>query len=325
MKDLKFKLLKGLGHLPIHVQIRHCLEYAIGFGQLPPSTRLPSVRELATELAVAPNTVSRAYQELRESGLLVTKPGRGTFVSDLLESEFSTIVSGSSLKRMLQPAIASAQAVGFSRSEIMEATDELLADRRITVGFVAINRTILDKWSAILEQEFGDLGICVTGFTLDEVHQDLNEVLFRLQSAHRVFTLVTTYADVRGLLHAHGKKVSALLSELSAATHQKLANLLGTGLIGLVCRDFYASSLLGIISAYVDPERVRCVSPDDENGVRCLIEEAKVIVHTLAATEQLIPLARPETKLIEVEFVPNRANFEQLHSILKQEAIRLST
>lgn len=63
MKNLTINLLKGPGHLPIHLQIMHCLEYAIGFGQLPPGTRLPSVRELATELQVAPNTVARAYAE----------------------------------------------------------------------------------------------------------------------------------------------------------------------------------------------------------------------------------------------------------------------
>ena len=177
MKNLNIKLLEGPGHLPIHLQIRHCLEYAIGFGQLPPGTRLPSVRELAIELEVAPNTVARAYQELQEGGLLVTQPGRGTFVSTLTEGESPTTVTGSALQNILQPAIASAQAIGFSRSEIMEAVGELLADNRIAVGFVGINQLVVDKWSAILEQEFDDLGIQVTSLTLDEVSQNPAEAL----------------------------------------------------------------------------------------------------------------------------------------------------
>jgi len=321
MKNLNIKLLEGPGHLPIHLQIRHCLEYAIGFGQLTPGTRLPSVRELAIELEVAPNTVARAYQELQEGGLLVTQPGRGTFVSMLTEGESPTTVTGSALQSILQPAIASAQAIGFSRSEIMEVVDGLLADSRIAVGFVGINQRIVDKWSAILEQEFDDLGIQVTRLTLDEVRQNLTEALRKLQPVSRVFTLVTTYADVRSLLHPHGKKISVLLSELSSVTHQKLANLPRTGLIGLVCRDFYVSSLLGIISVYADSERVRRVSPDDENELRALIEEAEIVLHTLAAVEQVIPLVKPETKLVELEFVPNRASFEQLRLILGQEAV----
>ena len=321
MMNLNIKLLEGPGHLPIHLQIRHCLEYAIGFGQLTPGTRLPSVRELAIELAVAPNTVARAYQELQEGGLLVTQPGRGTFVSMLTEGESPTKVTGSALQNILQPAIASAQAIGFSRSEIMEAVGELLAENRIAVGFVGINQLVVDKWSAILEQEFDDLGIQVTSLTLDEVRQNPAEALRKLQSATRVFTLITTYAEVRSLLHPHDKKISALLSELSSATHQKLANLPRTGLIGLVCRDFYVSSLLGIISVYVDPERARRVSPDDENELRALIEEAEIVVHTLAAAEQVIPLVKSETKLVELEFVPNRVSFEQLRLVLGQEAV----
>ena len=320
MKNLNIKLLEGPGHLPIHLQIKHCLEYAIGFGQLTSGTQLPSVRELAIELEVAPNTVARAYQELQGGGLLVTQPGRGTFVSMLIEGESPTTVTGSALQNILQPAIASAQAIGFSRSEIMEVLDELLADNRIAVGFVGINQRVVDKWTAILEREFDDLGIQVTSLTLDEVCQNLAEALRKLQSAPRVFTLVTTYADVHNLLHPHGKKISALLSELSSATHQKLGNLSRTSLIGLVCRDFYVSSLLGIISVYADPERLRRVSPDDENEVRALIEEAEVVVHTLPAADQVVPLAKPETKLVELEFVPNRASFEQLRLVLRQEA-----
>jgi GntR family transcriptional regulator len=303
MDKFSIKLLEGAGYLPIHRQIKNGLEYAIGFGQLPAGTRLPSVRELASELKVAPNTVARAYQELQEDGFLVTQPGRGTFVSDLVETDTSSQVSRSTLQGVLQPAIASAFAIGFSRDEIIEGVNEILADKKIIVGFVGINQLLVDKWTAILEREFRDLGMQVLGFVLDEVRQDLTGTLRKLQAAHRVFTGVPTYAEVRRLLGDHNKKVSALLSELSVATHQVLANLPPTGLIGLVCRDFYVSSFLGVISAYVDSDRVRRVSPDDDDGIRKLVAEADV--------------AQPETKLIELEFVPNRASFEQLRSMLR--------
>ncbi len=49
-------------------------------GRLTPGTRLPTVRELATQLSMAVNTVARAYRELESDGVIVTEGRRGTFV-----------------------------------------------------------------------------------------------------------------------------------------------------------------------------------------------------------------------------------------------------
>jgi GntR family transcriptional regulator len=54
----------------------------IAIGALIPGAPVPSVRELASELRVNPNTVARAYQRLTENGVLIVKRGEGTYVSD---------------------------------------------------------------------------------------------------------------------------------------------------------------------------------------------------------------------------------------------------
>ena len=76
---------------PPYEQIRAQLEGMIGAGRLSPDTRLPPVRQLATDLRLAPGTVARAYRELESAGLLVTRGRRGTFVVGADEVDVDTI------------------------------------------------------------------------------------------------------------------------------------------------------------------------------------------------------------------------------------------
>ncbi|WP_454083315.1 GntR family transcriptional regulator [Georgenia sp. Marseille-Q6866] len=67
---------------PPFAQLRAQLTAQIGDGTLRPGDRLPTVRALADELGIAPNTVARAYRELEADGLLVGRGRAGTFVTD---------------------------------------------------------------------------------------------------------------------------------------------------------------------------------------------------------------------------------------------------
>ena len=66
---------------PIYAQIVENIKTQIATGILQKDDRLPSVRELAAELAINPNTIQRAYRELEAQGFIVTVPGKGCFVS----------------------------------------------------------------------------------------------------------------------------------------------------------------------------------------------------------------------------------------------------
>ena len=67
---------------PIYRQIVDQVRQAVAGGTLRPGDRLPSVRDLALELAVNPNTIAKAYQELERDGVIETPRGRGSFVAD---------------------------------------------------------------------------------------------------------------------------------------------------------------------------------------------------------------------------------------------------
>ena len=70
---------------PIYAQIIDGFREQIAGGVLQPGDKLPSVRELAAELAINPNTIQRSYRRLEMEGWIATVPGKGCFVSGLPE------------------------------------------------------------------------------------------------------------------------------------------------------------------------------------------------------------------------------------------------
>ena len=66
---------------PIYEQIQAELRRLMLTGALPPGSRLPSVRELAGQLAINPNTIQRAYEALEKEGYVYSVPGKGSFAA----------------------------------------------------------------------------------------------------------------------------------------------------------------------------------------------------------------------------------------------------
>jgi len=68
--------------VPIYVQLISQIKHLIASGRLSTGSELPPIRTLAEQLLINPNTVARAYRELESAGLLTTRRGAGTYVSD---------------------------------------------------------------------------------------------------------------------------------------------------------------------------------------------------------------------------------------------------
>ena len=75
-------IIKPQSRLPIFEQLKAQILEFIAVGILAPDDKLPSVRSLAAELAINPNTVAKAYQELELQGYLYTVAGKGCFILD---------------------------------------------------------------------------------------------------------------------------------------------------------------------------------------------------------------------------------------------------
>ena len=106
---------------PIYEQIRDGLKKLIVTGAMAPDEKLPSVRSLATQLSINPNTIQRAYNELENEGFIYSIPGKGSFAS-------ATVDSSESKKRELENKIreiaAELRYLGVSQEELIALIGE---------------------------------------------------------------------------------------------------------------------------------------------------------------------------------------------------------
>ena len=108
---------------PIHVQLIDEIVHRIITGAYQPGSRLPSVRELAFEASVNPNTMQRALSSLEESGLIYSERTNGRFVTDnseLIEKAKADIAKTTVLKFFF-----AMNELGFDRNSAIEAAKEL--------------------------------------------------------------------------------------------------------------------------------------------------------------------------------------------------------
>jgi GntR family transcriptional regulator len=105
---------------PIYRQITDQVRLAVATGKLQVGEALPSVRSLAEELVVNPNTVARAYADLSREGLLETRPGLGVFISRK-RRVYTREEGRRRLEPLLHGLISEAMALGYSLEELREA------------------------------------------------------------------------------------------------------------------------------------------------------------------------------------------------------------
>ena len=107
---------------PIWRQIEEGIRRLVATGGIEPGLAVPSVRELARELRVNPNTVAKAYQRLADVGVLQVKRGEGTFVADappsMTDRQRSQVLDDAASRLAME-----ARTVGASRREAHEALD----------------------------------------------------------------------------------------------------------------------------------------------------------------------------------------------------------
>lgn len=109
--------------VPIYVQLVDQVKKATASGLLNPGEQLPSVRELAVELTVNPNTIAKSYQELEREGIIETLRGRGTFVTKKATRQ-GPAERKKALQQSLQKLFIEAHHLQATRLEIEEVFRE---------------------------------------------------------------------------------------------------------------------------------------------------------------------------------------------------------
>jgi len=108
--------LDGSSGVPPYLQLVHQVRQSLLLGYLREGDRLPTVKDLAGELAINPNTVVKAYRQLEHEGLAGGRPGQGTFITTTLVSPPSD--ASETLRASLEDWFRAAEVAGLSDEAI---------------------------------------------------------------------------------------------------------------------------------------------------------------------------------------------------------------
>ena len=104
--------------VPLYVQIVQQIKHAIEVSALQPGDQLPTVRQLAGELTIAPNTIVKAYNELQAIGLIESRPGVGTVVAANLDGSVRRQQVEALFER-LRAVVRDAAGLGIEQEELV--------------------------------------------------------------------------------------------------------------------------------------------------------------------------------------------------------------
>ena len=107
---------------PIYLQIMDLIKMDIVIGKLKAKDKLPSVREMAINLNVNPNTLQRSYQELERLGIVYTQRGMGTFVGE--DENMVNNLKKEMAKEVIDSFILRMKSLGFTDNEIIKSVSK---------------------------------------------------------------------------------------------------------------------------------------------------------------------------------------------------------
>ncbi len=113
--------------VPIYLQIIEQIKRSVALGVLAPGEQLPTVKQLALDLTVNPNTVARAYRDLERDSVIETAPGRGSFVRANGSVERSRAAASDLAADSLLQAVREAKSIGLNAIRIRALFEAALA------------------------------------------------------------------------------------------------------------------------------------------------------------------------------------------------------
>jgi GntR family transcriptional regulator len=113
--------------IPVYLQLMQQIRHGIETGALRAGERLPTIRTLAEELVINPNTVVRAYRELQHEGVVELRQGSGAYVGQVVVERGEVMIKAG---KLVHTVVERLRALGLSEAEIRRTVENELAVAR---------------------------------------------------------------------------------------------------------------------------------------------------------------------------------------------------
>ena len=313
--------------IPIYLQIAHQLTYLIYSHQLREGEQLPAVRALAEQLRVNPNTVSQAYYELQNSGLITSQRGRGTFVR---AGNASEIADWSVRHELLTVEMVRlrrrAHALGFVDSDIQSQFFGAIQGsyQACDVAVVTPGRSAT-KYANFLNASMSAYGMAFRPVSMESVAAAEPAARAALADCYYVLTLVSIKQQVEDLLlevpGEHGILTTSL--DITAETIGRIAELPADLSICIFASERYQPIAVNILHGYslVEHRSITKVLDTVPEAVALrALASADLIVHTFLSGPALDAYGVPVERRLELGF---EISLESLNRLKERFANRL--
>ena len=303
-------LINRQSAVPLHIQLKEQVRYAIMSGEIDPGSPLPSIRDLTAQLGIHRNTVHRVYLELQASGLLVSRPGKGVFVNETL-SEVVSSRDLAAVEDLIIEYFKEANKLGVNPVTLARLTGQRAPgydSTHPTVAFVECTAHQSQECARDLGEAFG---IAVQHVLLDDLRGGIEKVPGYL--SHFVTSLFH-YDEVAELLANTGRKVHAVTYDVPSVTRKALRELPVGRRLGFVCHDANTEEVIGKQVKEHAPEGVfvGCANLETPQLAIDLINQVDTVILTEPAAEFCIKNCTPEHELLELHFSLNNASVEKV-------------
>ncbi|ADU70247.1 GntR family transcriptional regulator [Pantoea sp. At-9b] len=308
--------------IPLGAQLRGIIEYAITFGALKPGEQLPSVRDMAEQVGVAPMTVAQVYRELKAAELVYSKPGAGTFIADAALALGSSDVALDELHQHLDAFINSGMLLGLTATDLGALVSSRFAERqrelkKKTVFFIGNFIDAARDYAHCIAEALGDIAR-VEATTLTDIKNDLL-LRQRVASADLLLTFAHRRREVSQLIP--GLPLLNISFIPSEATRRALASLdpLTRTLVVSIFPEFTALMASGVARFAPHVTQVTVVQSDDPQlGER--LKETDALVYATGVQELTAQLAEHQ-RSFEYRHVPDAGEIQRVVVPLLQQDI----
>lgn len=311
--------------LPITIteQIKGKIAYDIMCGNLQLGTPLPSVRELAARLDVAPMTITRVYRELADQELIETKPGVGTFVADVTRTDgWQARTMGNSLHHLAEGFLQQAMALGYTPRDACQALQERVDSHALPVSgpllaVVGNFQQATLAYAREIEAILHDLNARVEPVLLNALRADEGSLIRKLKASRLVITVPTRLQEVRALLEPHGCGVVAVAFQVSPETRHYLASIPSDARVGVVSTypEFLPSLLEGVVSYGLLDSQPIFAYLEQEELVKRMLPRVDVVVYA-SGSGRILEWLPDGVQAFEYRHVPDPVSVNRLRSLI---------
>ncbi|MGE5484864.1 MAG: GntR family transcriptional regulator [Ignavibacteriales bacterium] len=304
---------------PLYLQVKRQIEQKIRLGTWPKGTRLPTERDLSRELGLSRNTVSAAYRELEAEGVISSRQGRGTFVS---ESEKLLQRDGTRerLMKAIDACLEETLSLGFTIDEFLSLAEQRARQkkelfRRVRVAFVECNREQLDFFAKQLE-----LGarVAVMPILIDHIRSNVESARERLLQADVIVTTFFHLDEVKSYAGDRSGEVLGIALDPQMDSIVRIARLGKGKRVALVClSEIFADRVKKSIEiAGIGDLDIKTVVTRDRAALTEALKGADGFIVSPGRKKEVESMVPKGSQVIEFVYRPDAGSINLLKSVI---------